>query len=406
MASKVLLKKDREQIISRLTKLCHELDKEVNDHLGYCQITQIDKPYDENIDFGPFTRDYMSLKFNFGVDISQDGFFKLMVDIEPRGVLINNKDRYLPEKIRNNKCQIDPCSYLHKNQIYYTYNEFLASPGCTYAVKRFNEYGKEIMGNVNKAYKSKVCYINGSRVHCEDKVTYQPEQCIAYCKQQAKGPIKYNDQYYKEFARQHCNIKNFSLDMKEPEIKEDRKLHERLTKQLLSDVTKYHESKRKEKEEASNQTIRQIMKKYRKNPFQKIGGFFKDKFISISNHFTRKKENKKESNKFILNNNFISVILMVLPPIIYIVNTILVLILGKNFEISLSSDVLWVSHAFAYKLCDIINVAISESANVFVTILLWIAIVLSGILETILSLIHVILFAIIYFPIYTIISTL
>ena len=132
------------------------------------------------------------------------------------------------------------------------------------------------MDNVNKAYKSKVCYIKGSRVHCEDKVTYQPEQCIAYCKQQAKGPIKYTDQYYKEFAQKHCNLKNFSLDMKEPTINEDRKSYERLSEKLLSDVSRYNDSKRKEKEETANQTIRQIMKKYHKNPFKKISGFFKE----------------------------------------------------------------------------------------------------------------------------------
>ena len=49
---------------------------------------------------------------------------------------------------------------------------------------------------------------------------------------------------------------------------------------------------------------------------------------------------------------------------------------------------LWFNNAFTYKLCDIINNAISGSDNVILTILLVICIVLAGILETILSLIH------------------
>ena len=105
---------------------------------------------------------------------------------------------------------------------------------------------------------------------------------------------------------------------------------------------------------------------------------------------------EKEKVSFLKSNNIISVILMIVPLIIFFINIILVLTLKENFPVSLTTDILWFNEAFSYKLCDIINDAITNSNNFFVTILLFISIVLAGILETVLSLLHLVVFIVVY----------
>lgn len=362
-------------------QFCKNMQNKINDSLGYYELRKNDDFCDKNISFGRNTRHYMSLEFNIGYKEDMDGIYSLVVDIIPRGVLINDSDRFLPESIRNTKAQIDPCSYINQNVFKYKNLDFVSSAGYAFLMKRYKTFRKELMDEVNVNKKRDVL-ISGVRLRSFN-LKYNPEQTIDFYKKKCQGEFPLSEKGCAEIAKMNSNLSNFSLKMKTPTYRSSTIGEAKVSKELEEIANKF---RFKTKTKSINKPIKRVKKQF-KNPFKAFLTLFKKKDKDIFKD--------KCDFSFIKSNNVISLILMVIPLIIFIVNIILVLCLKENFTISLSTNILWFNEAFTYKLCGIINNTIAANSNFFVVILLWVCMILAGILETILSLVHLILFLVV-----------
>lgn len=372
---------DPRKTVDRIfNQFCRNMQKTINDSLGYYELRRHEDPYETNLDFGPSSRHYMSLEFNIGFLEEMNGVYSLAVDITPRGVLLNDSDRFLPESIRNTKAQIDPCLYENNHVYQYKYFDFVNSPGYAYLMEKYKKFRKELMKEVN-INKKKDVYIGEVRLRSFE-MAFEPEQTIEYYKKSCNGNT-FTEKMVADMAERACNLSNFTLDMKTPTCRRCTIEEANRSKELLEIIKK---GKIKVKDKPTNYAPRRVKKQFI-NPFTVFAKLFKKKEKDLND--------EKEKTSFIKSNNFVSVLLMIIPIIIFTVNIILVLCLKDKFPISLSTDILWFNEAFTYKLCDLINNAIAGNDNFFIVILLWICMILAGIFETILSLIHLLLFLIV-----------
>lgn len=376
------LTKESSKIVNHeLGQFCKRIQNEVNNYLGFIKLVNKNDFCDTNISFDVASRNYMSLDFSVGYKEEMDGVFSLCVDITPRGILLHDGDRYLPASIRNTKCQIDPSNYVHV----FSVCDFVDSPGYAYINKCYNELRKKIKKDVKESNSKDKLYIGNIKIKSFD-LKFEPIQTVEYYKKVTNEQFYGNDKHVKDLAKKMSNLDNFSLDMPIPKHRKSDIGDAKRTKELLEIIGKYKEKK-----------IKPARNNVRKTSRNHIS--IKDFFEKIRSVFKRKGKDEfetKDKYNLFKSNNIISVFLMIVPPIIFLINIILVLCLKEKFPVSLSSDLLWFNEAFTYKLCDIINNVISGNNNFFLAILLWICMVLAGILETLLSLIHLILFVIVF----------
>lgn len=403
MRKNIYTPQDIAYINNELRNFCSKMENTVNSCLGYVKASK--NLIDQNISIKDKnnTRNYMSIKYNVGFKEEMGGIFSLVIDITPLGVLLRDEERFLPLSTRERRCQVDPCLYMHsKFYSYLEHNNFAYGPGYKLILKEFSKLKVKLQNDINNKYKKMAVYIGGITLRGHD-YSIRPETTIEYHKLQCfyvdGTPFsKEAEKNHAEYAKKISNLNNFSVNMPVPGVSASlgNKSLALKYEAEVSNLTK------KDIKTESKIDRKSIHKKWN-SPLTKIANFFKRIGQSIYSLFVRTKDSHSDKanegvlSKIFINNNVISVFLMLIPPLVYLVNIILLPIFGKEFGISLDGNWFWFNHAFKYRLCDMIS-ANMEGANPLMMIVWIILIILSGILETVGGVIHLVLFIVTIIP--------